>query len=52
MLGYERDDLDNMVLAVEYALTTVNFDDDPWLQRNLTQASDFLQGLCAEGYFE
>jgi len=52
MLGYERDDLDNMVIAVESALTTVNSDDDPWLHRNLTQASDFLQGLWAEGYFD
>ena len=41
MLGYERDDLDNMVLAIDSALTTVNPDDDPWLHRNLTQASDF-----------
>jgi hypothetical protein len=40
MLGYERDDLDNMVLAIDSALTTVNPDDDPWLHRNLTQASD------------
>jgi len=52
MLGYERDDLDNMVLAIDSALTTVNPDDDPWLHRNLTQASDFLSGLWAEGYFD
>ena len=52
MLGYERDDLDNMVLAIDSALTTVNPDDDPWLYNNLWKAQEFLQGLWAEGYFD
>ena len=35
MLGYDKEELDAMTLAVESALTTVNFDDDPWLRTNL-----------------
>ena len=52
MLGYERDDLDNMVLAIDSALTTVNPDDDPWLSGSLNITLVFLQGLWAEGYFD
>ena len=52
MLGYERDDLDNMVLAIDSALTTVNPDDDPWLSGSLNMTLVFLQGLWAEGYFD
>ena len=52
MLGYTKTDLDEMTNAIDSALTTVNPDDDPWLHRNLTQASDFLSGLWAEGYFD
>ena len=52
MQGYEIDDLDNMVLAIDSALTTVNPDDDPWLHSRLFMARDFLDGLWAEGYFD
>jgi hypothetical protein len=52
MLGYTKEDLDAMTLAVESALTTVNFDNDPWLHTNLYNTATFLQGLWAEGYFD
>jgi hypothetical protein len=52
MLGYTKEDLDAMTLAVESALTTVNFDNDPWLHTNLYNTVTFLQGLEAEGYFQ
>jgi hypothetical protein len=52
MLGYSKKDLDDMVTAIESALTTVNSDDDPWLHDNLTMATVFLNGLWAEGYFD
>jgi len=52
MLGYEMADVDEMINAIQSVITTVNSDDDPWLHRNLTQASDFLSGLWAEGYFD
>jgi hypothetical protein len=52
MLGYVTNDLDEMVSAIQSALTTVNSDDDPWLYNNLWKAQEFLQGLWAEGYFD
>jgi hypothetical protein len=52
MLGYTSKELEDMTLAVESALTTVNFDNDPWLHTNLYNTATFLQGLEAEGYFE
>jgi len=52
MLGYSKEDLDAMTLAVESALTTVNFDNDPWLHTNLYNTVTFLQGLEAEGYLD
>lgn len=52
MLGYEIDDLRDMINAVESVLTTVNSDDDPWLYNNLIITKDFLGGLWAEGYFD
>jgi hypothetical protein len=52
MLGYTKEDLDEMVNAIQSALTTVNSDDDPWLHSRLHMASEFLQGLWAEGYFD
>jgi len=52
MLGYATTDLDEMVSAIQSALTTVNSDDDPWLYNNLWKAQEFLQGLWAEGYFD
>ena len=52
MLGYELSDQEDMVTAVQSALTTVSLDDDPWLYNNLQMTISFLQGLWAEGYFE
>lgn len=52
MLGYCKEDIDEMISAIHAALTTVNSDDDPWLHDNLFRATDFLNGLWAEGYFD
>jgi len=52
MLGYTKAELDDMIGAVNAAITTVNPDDDPWLHGNLVKATDFLNGLWAEGYFD
>ena len=52
MLGYEMDDLKDMIASVESVLTTVNSDDDPWLFNGLVITKDFLGGLWAEGYFD
>ena len=52
MLGYTKEDLDDMSMAIHSVLTTVNFDNDPWLHTNLYNTATFLDGLWAEGYFE
>ena len=52
MLGYSKEDLDNMIDAVASAITTVNSDDDPWLHGSLSHVQSFLEGLWAEGYFD
>ena len=52
MLGYEKDDLKDMIASVESVTTTVNSDDDPWLHGNLVMTKDFLGGLLAEGNFD
>ena len=52
MLGYELSDQEDMVVAIQSVLTTVNPDNDPWLYNNLKMAESFLQGLWAEGYFD
>jgi hypothetical protein len=52
MLGYEVSDQEDMVTAIQSALTTVNPDDDPWLYNNLKKTEDFLRGLWEEGYFD
>ena len=52
MLGYSKEDLDEMTNAIESAMTTVNPDDDPWLHSRLYMASDLLKGLDSEGYFD
>ena len=52
MLGYEMDDLKDMIASVEAVLTTVNSDNDPWLFNSLVITKDFLGGLWAEGYFD
>ena len=52
MLGYTKEDLDNMLTAIWSAKTTVDFNNDPWLHDHLQMAGDFLNGLWAEGYFD
>ena len=52
MLGYELSDQEDMVVAIQSAITTVDFNNDPWLYDNLKKAESFLQGLWAEGYFD
>jgi hypothetical protein len=52
MLGYTKEDLDEMTNAIDSAMTTVNPDDDPWLHSRLYMATELLQGLWAEGYFD
>jgi hypothetical protein len=52
MLGYEVSDQEDMVNAIQSALTTVNPDDDPWLYNNLNMTLTFLRGLWEEGYFD
>jgi hypothetical protein len=52
MLGYTKEDLDNMKYGVDSALLMINTDDNPAIARYLTTASDFLGGLWAEGYFD
>ena len=52
MLGYTKEDLDDMTNGIESVLTTVNPDDDPWLSGSLNMTLVFLQGLLAEGYFD
>jgi hypothetical protein len=52
MLGYTKEDLDNMLTAIWSVKTTVDFNNDPWLHDHLQMAGDFLNGLWAEGYFD
>ena len=49
MLGYIKEDLDDMINALDSVLTTINSDDDPWLYNNTWRAKDLLEGLLAEG---
>jgi hypothetical protein len=52
MLGYDVYDQEEMITAVQSSLTTVNFDNDPWLYNNLKKTEEFLRGLWEEGYFD
>ena len=45
MLGYTKEDLNDMIYGI-------NSDENPAIHNYLTTASDFLQGLWAEGYFD
>ena len=51
MLGYTKEDLDNMISSIAVALGP-----HPKLTNeemtNLKKAQDFLEGLWAEGYFD
>ena len=51
MLGYTVDNANQMESAVASALTTVNFDNDPFLFDGLYMAKELIQGLIEEGYF-
>lgn len=49
MLGYSKDDLDEMIKYVGIAYETL---ESAELKFALSKTSDFLQGLWAEGYFD
>lgn len=52
MLGYELNDLNNMVYGLDSAILLINSDENPAVYNYLVTARDFLQGLWAEGYFD
>lgn len=52
MLGYELNDLNNMVYGLDNAILLINSDENPAIYNYLVTARDFLQGLWAEGYFD
>ena len=52
MLGYTKEDLNDMIYGINSADTMINSDENPAIHNYLTTASDFLQGLWAEGYFD
>ena len=52
MLGYTKDDLDNMVYGIRTADFMLDADQNPAIHNYLVMAEDFLSGLWAEGYFD
>jgi hypothetical protein len=52
MLGYEESDLNDMRYAIDSAVLVLGEDNHPAIVRDLAKASDFLDGLWAEGYFD
>lgn len=52
MLGYNLEQLNDMIDGVENALLLINADENPAIHRCLNTAGDFLNGLWAEGYFD
>ena len=57
MLGYTKDDLDEMINSVHdaklfYIRTPSDLMDKSLLTEGLLKTNDFLQGLWAEGYFD
>jgi hypothetical protein len=52
MLGYEVYDQEEMITAVQSALSLVDFEKDPELYSNLKMAETFLRKLWEEGYFD
>jgi hypothetical protein len=52
MLGYTKEDLDNMVYGIKTADFMLDADQNPAIHNYLVMASDFLSGLWAEGYFD
>ena len=51
MLGYELNDLDEMVRSVGLAKKFIS-NENTRINDGLDKAHDFLQGLWAEGYFD
>ena len=50
MLGYNEEDLNKMIASINFVYELV---DSPInIKEDLMMASDFLQGLWAEGYFD
>ena len=52
MLGYTKEDLDNMTYGVTSADLMINADENPAIHNYLIMATEFLDGLWAEGYFD
>ena len=53
MLGYELDDLKDMIESINFVIEQIkNPDVRPGTLENLILAKDFLGGLWAEGYFD
>jgi hypothetical protein len=52
MLGYTKEDLDNMMYGIQNADLLINADENPAIHNYLVIANDFLEGLWAEGYFD
>ena len=50
MLGYKLKDLNNMIHQINIAYEII--DGPAEVEKGLEMASDFLQGLWAEGYFD
>jgi hypothetical protein len=45
MIGYTKEDIDTMSMAIHSVITTVDFNNDPWLYDNLYKATEFLDSL-------
>jgi hypothetical protein len=57
MLGYTKDDLDTMINSIHdvklfYLRSPSDLIDKKPITDGLLKSIDFLQGLCAEGYFD
>jgi hypothetical protein len=50
MLGYELSDQEEMVVAIQNAMSL--YDNRTNIYKGLAMAEEFLQGLWAEGYFD
>jgi hypothetical protein len=52
MLGYTKEDLDEMIYGVNSADLIINADEHPAIHNYLVNTKEFLEGLWAEGYFD
>jgi hypothetical protein len=52
MLGYTKEDLDNMIYGVQCADLLIDADENPAIHNYLVTTNEFLQGLLSEGYFD